>query len=203
MSNLLVKCRKDGSDFSFFGNFTTETEKDLITDKEGNRIWIHYPYCEFSDITVTQVVNGEEIIYEPKGYRWNGTKYCAESMLEYLIAALIRKDSTFEVCDLNKELGAVVEWYHKPENIVFDCNGNPVPRLILGNDLYLSFELSLVTDKYIYYLRDDLALMLSTETHEIISDNYFADVGFWESVASIRKKDGNETLLWGTIPEDD
>ena len=32
MSNLLVKCRKDGSDFSFFGNFTTETEKDLITE---------------------------------------------------------------------------------------------------------------------------------------------------------------------------
>lgn len=203
MNNLLIKCRKDGSDFSFFGNFTIETGKHLTTDKEGNLIWIHYPYCEFPDITVMKAVNGEEIKYEPKGYYWNGTEYSAESMLEYLIAALIRKDSTFEVCDLNKELEDVVEWYHKPENIVFDCNGNPVPRLILGNNLYEEFELSLVTDKYIYYLRDDQALMINAETHEIISDNYFAEVAFWESVASIRNNDGKETLLWGTIPEDD
>ena len=175
MNNLLVKCRKDGSDFSFFGNFTIETGKHLNTDEKGNRIWIHYPYCEFSNITVTKIVDGKEIKFEPNGYRWNGTKYCAESMLEYLISALIRKDSTFEVCNLNEELGDVVEWYQ--------------------------FELSLVTDKYIYYLRDDLVLMLSAETHEIISDNYFADVGFWESVESIRNNDGEESLLWGTIPE--
>lgn len=196
MNNLLVICRKDGSDFSFFGNFTIETGNE-----KGNRTWVHYPYCEFSNITVTKIVDGREIKYEPNGYRWNGTKYCAESMLEYLISALIRKDSTFEVCSLNKELGDVVEWYHKPENTVFDCNENPVPRLILGNDLYEEFELSLVTDKYSYYLRDDQLLMISTETHEIISDNYFAEVGFWESIASIRNNDGEESLLWGTIPE--
>ena len=41
--------------------------------------------------------------------------------------------------------------------------------------------------------------MLSTDSKEIVSDNYFAEVGFWDSIENI--KNGKEIHLWGELPE--
>ena len=40
-------------------------------------------------------------------------------------------------------------------------------------------------------------LMLSTDNHTVVADDYFAEVGYLNSIENI--KAGNEILLWGNI----
>ena len=41
--------------------------------------------------------------------------------------------------------------------------------------------------------------MFTTDTHEVVSDNYFAEVGYWDSIQNI--DNNTETLIWGELPE--
>lgn len=60
------------------------------------------------------------------------------------------------------------------------------------------YELTLVTNKYIYYNCEDLILMFDFDTRTICSDNYFAEEGYWSSVENIKNK--KETWYWGEVP---
>ena len=55
-------------------------------------------------------------------------------------------------------------------------------------------ELVMVTDQYIYYADYDKMLMLRTDDHTIVSDNYFAEVEYEDSIENI--KEGKEMVIW-------
>lgn len=63
----------------------------------------------------------------------------------------------------------------------------------------MQYQLDLVTDQYIYYSNESLVYAFSTSDHNLLSDNEYADISYWNSVDAI--KNGTEKLLWGELPE--
>ena len=45
-----------------------------------------------------------------------------------------------------------------------------------------------------------MILMLTFPERNIVSDNYFAEIGYFESLENIQN--GKEKLLWGELPEE-
>ena len=43
--------------------------------------------------------------------------------------------------------------------------------------------------------------MLDTSDHFLLSDNEFAEMGYWDSIEEIQN--GSDTLLWGELPSEE
>ena len=56
-----------------------------------------------------------------------------------------------------------------------------------------------MTDAFTYYSCDGCSIMFTTKEGTIVSDNYFADMGRWDSITAI--KAGTEKLLYGNKDE--
>lgn len=186
--------------FNIYGSYEIKTGKELDIFTEGVNM-IDFKYPEFCDITATNIVDDREEDYVPVGETWAGRKYTATDMIEFLISALIKGDETYTKLNLESGLQELVNDYLTDDKIAIAVNGKKIPKRILTNTMYDLYQLILVTDAYIYYVHEDQTYMLSTEDHTVISDNYFAEVGYWDSVENV--KSGKETLLWGELPEED
>ena len=161
---------------------------------------IDFKYPEFYNITATKTVDGKEEDYVPSGETWAGRKYTANDMVEFLISALIKGDETYTKIYIESGLQELINDYLADDKIAIVVNGKKIPERIRTNTMYYLYQLILVTDAYIYYAHDDQMYMLSIEDHTVISDNYFAEVGYWDSVEDV--KSGKEALLWGELPEE-
>lgn len=184
---------KDGH-FSIYGTYTIETGKTLEKTLEFST----YNYPEFYDLEAKQIINGEEISYEPDGHTWSGRKYVAEDMICEFIMCHFLGSALFEFVFLEKGLMSFVKAY--TDNTV-QVNGASFNKRVLAHDMCDLFQLFLVTDQYTYYGSDDRFLMISTDTRNVVSDNYFAECGYFESAKNVRN--GKETLLWGELPEEE
>lgn len=71
-------------------------------------------------------------------------------------------------------------------------NGIEVPCRIIDRNFDV-YELEVATDKYLYYATDDRMIMLDYD-HQVITDNYFAEVGLIQSIDAM--KEGKEHLVW-------
>lgn len=187
---------KTNETFNVYGDYQINTNEAVdMMSEELNRIWYKYP--EFTDITTTKIT-GVEQTYIPAGQSWAGIRYTPVDVLEFFISALIRADETYSKTYLEEGLQKFVDEYLKESEIAVTVNGKPVPKRILVKDMYQLYQLALVTDTNIYYVYEDAVFMLSTEDHSVISDNYFAEVGYFESIENIQS--GKETCLWGKLP---
>ena len=182
--------------FNIYGSYEIETVEEIDLQATGNnKIKIKHP--EFYNIRITKLVNEKEEDYLPSGSSWTGRKYDALDVLNSFIAALIRGDEAYTKIFVDEGLQEVVEYYTTESAVT--AKGKTIPARIFDSSLIYSYQLLMVTDTFIYYCDDDSIIMLNTEDHTIVSDNYFAEVGYNDSVENIRG--GSETLIWGELPE--
>lgn len=182
----LIKFTVDGRTFEIYGNYSIEENEDM-NSKE-----YHYP--EFSDLTAYEIKDGKPEAFEPDGYSWGGRKYDVSDMIGCALAAMIMHSSEYSVEYLLDGLKSLVSEY--TGDVVLTADGIEIPRRVLSADMWTVYELTLVTNEYIYYVSYDTFLMLDAKTHKIVSDNFFAESGYNDSCENI--KTGKETLVWGT-----
>lgn len=186
--HLLARFEVEGHEYPYevYGEYEKSEEKTL-----DNKMC---PTLEFEHLTVKQIRNGESVPYVPEGRSWSGHKYDETDMICGLLADMTVGGSAYKVHYLEEGLQKVVEFYVNDSSLKVD--GKPVSSMILyaGTEVY---ELLLATDKYLYYGREDAFRMYTTSERELVSDNYFTEVGFADSIENI--ENGSETLLWGEL----
>lgn len=178
----------DGTEklFHVYGEYNTE----FYTPVSGGE----FPYPEMKDLSATVTLdNGKEIPYTPEGYTFSGRKYCPDDMICGCICAMIQGDSSYHPEYVEDGLQELVDVYRKETVPISDTVS--VPKHILNGISFFIYEIALATDQFIYYASEgEEVIMLSTESMKVISDNYFAGDGLYQSVERI--KNGEETLLW-------
>lgn len=156
------------------------------------------PTLEFEQLVAKQVREGDNVPYVPDGHSWSGHKYDEMDMICGLLTDMTVGGTVYKPIYLEEGLQKVVDFYTNDASL--QVQGKPVSSMILyaGTDVY---ELLLATDEYLYYGRDDEFRMYTTLGRELVADNYFAEVGFDDSLENI--KNGSETLLFGELPEEE
>ena len=173
--------------FSIYGKYTIETGKDdSLCD---------YKYLEFEDIVATKAVGMKEVFYEPTGVSWAGSKYDASDMCGAFISNLTFSSNQYTKVYIQPDLEEMVGEYLTDE---IEVGNLSIPRRVLSCNMR-AYTLLLATDSFLYYGDGEDLIMLATEDRRIVSDNYFAEVGFWQSVEAIET--GEEKHLWGDLPE--
>ena len=154
---------------------------------------------EFEDVKILEFINGS---YEPfmiTNKTWTGYQIDEDDAFADVLSRYSRNVSGFEALYVHDSIRAVLEKLETGDIIAE--NGRNIPKEVI-NGFFVgssgSFDilgLLLVTDKYTYYAVDENdAIMLDTATGELISDNYFASVGLYDSLEAI--KTGEETLIY-------
>lgn len=188
---LLATFEVEDNKYNIYGNYEIENDTDYM----GNP----YIYPEFSELSAKQIVDGKEVDFKPTGCTWAGRDYVVEDMISDFLAKEILDNKLYKAYYIESGLQKIIDYYHHEDNIVTVRNGLRIPKYILSNEMFGIYELTLVTNEYIYYMYADRVLMFSTDTHEVVSDNYFAEVGYWDSIQNI--DNNTETLIWGELPE--
>lgn len=159
-----------------------------------------FKYPEFDDLQATRVVDGKEIPYTPAGSAWNH-KFQVDDMINSALAAAIwgATKNIYQILFLHKDLQEFIDGFRSEENCVLSASGLKIYKYILSSDLSMQYQLDLVTDQYIYYSNESLVYVFNTSDHNLLSDNEYADISYWNSVDAV--KNGTEKLLWGELPE--
>lgn len=150
-----------------------------------------YSYPGFFDLTADIIEGNKKSNFVPGGVKWSGNKYDVEDMMKDLLFKSIVGNKDYQILYLDEALKQLVETYRMEKISLED---RELPFRILGKDMYEIFELTLVTDKFIYYGCGEDMLMFDIDGLDIISYNYFAGAGFYDSCENI--KNGKENLLW-------
>lgn len=190
-TELLATFEVEGNKYNIYGNYEIENDTDYI----GNP----YIYPEFSELSAKQIVDDKEVDFKLTGCTWTGRGYVVENMISDFLAKEILDSKLYKAYYIESGLQKIIDCYHREDNIVTVRNGLRIPKYILSNEMFGIYELTLVTNEYIYYMYADRVLMFSTDTYEVVSDNYFAEVGYWDSIQNIDNT--TETLIWGELPE--
>ena len=175
---LLIKFILNDVTYLIYGRYKWEQEKNSTC-----------PYPAVIHLTACTSTGSERSVYKPKGQTFSGIRYKEKDMFYSVLSAMMSGDPKVKVTYLQEELQVYID------AIVNHCvllDGKKYPDVIrygLGFELY---ERNLVTDKYAYYLDGDRLLMLNDGA--VVSDNYFAEDGFNQSIKHIA--DGSEKLLW-------
>lgn len=159
-----------------------------------------FQYPEFDDLRATRVVDGKEIPYTPAGSAWSH-KFQVDDMINSALATAIwgAEKNVYRILFLHKGLQEFIDGFRSEENYVLSASGLKIYKYILSSDLSIQYQLDLVTDQYIYYSNESLVHAFSTSEHNLLSDNEYADISYWNSVDAV--KNGTEKLLWGELPE--
>jgi hypothetical protein len=184
--------------FDIYGNYQINKRKEFDLFSEESKL-IEFSYPEFSDVTAKIYKGDLKEDYVPKTESWTGHKYNASDIMEFLISGLIRNDKTYEKIYLEEGLENLINYYKSKDEIVITINDKNIYKKLLSKDLYNLYQLILVTNEFIYYGYEESVIMLDINTRNVISDNYFAELAYYDSSANI--KEGKEILLWGTLIE--
>lgn len=180
-------------EYAVYGNMTTEKIMDLNGKEEKS-----FSLPEFENLEITVIENDEEKAFEKSLYSFSGAKIEPEDILMNVVCAAIRKNEyTYEYRYMCPELKKLIAGYQKPSNML-SAGGNKYLKQVLhvnGN----VYSLNLVTDVYLYYVYEDSCLMLDANTHAVVSDNHFAEEGFYNSIRNIKKD--REKNIWNNVPD--
>lgn len=146
------------------------------------------PKVEFYDLQLYEVVRGKEIPFIFKGYTWTGCEMNADYAIADILSKYMLKHSDVYVLHMDDTLKKYLEKVSAPR-VLLKTLEIPV-KIIYGMSLEV-YQLLLVTDMYTYYAADDMFLMLETGSFSVVSDNYFAEIGWNESIENIAT--GKET----------
>lgn len=186
MKQLLATFEVEGKRFSVFGAYSLETIK--FDEKD-------FTYPEFYDLSSTTILDGKPKNYKPSGSTFDGRSYDITDMISGFISDQMFGEKVYKKIYLEDKLTDLVDQYRKNTVAV---KGNDIATYILyGHNLDL-YKLEIVTTEYMYYSADDSILMFNAKDCQLISDNYFAEIGLWDSMEAI--KVGKEKILWGNLP---
>lgn len=182
--------------FCVYGTYRWEK-----TEHNGDAYAAAFPYPVFEHLHVTQVSEGKEIPYEPRGARPSDIPKIFKAIATRALATEIMGTTTemFQMLFLDEGLRKFVNHFRSEENYVLCISGLPIYKYIVSGNLRECLELNMVTDAFIYYSQYGMFDALGTMDHRLVSDNEFADNCYLDSVENIRN--GTEKLLWGKIPE--
>lgn len=179
MEKLLAEMIVEDSEYRIFGDYSMNEDHQL----------------GFEALRAKILKDGTYENYEPEGYTWTGRKYIVEDMLTDCISKLILCCGICEVKYLDHGLLDFVALFHN--DIVTTVNGLKIPRKVVYSVFLQEVVLKLVTSDFIYYVNDDIVLMLRTDTHEVVSDNSFACEALGYSLENIET--GKEKLIWCSV----
>lgn len=182
--------------FCVYGTYRWEK-----TEHNGDAYAAAFPHPVFEHLHVTQVSEGKEIPYEPRGARPSDIPKIFKAIATRALATEIMGTTTemFQMLFLDEGIRKFVNHFRSEENYVLCISGLPIYKYIVSGNLRECLELSMVTDAFIYYSQYGMFDALGTMDHRLVSDNELADNCYLDSVENIRN--GTEKLLWGKIPE--
>lgn len=154
-----------------------------------------YRYPEFVNVKLLLIMDGRECPCRQIAYNWDGMAHDEESALYAFFSAVTRGDEMYECRYMDPGLQNIVNAYVQPTEMAITVNDKPIPKKILANDGHRVYSLLMVTTKLIYYCSDDVNeyCILDINSHSIVSDNYFAELGFSGSLEAM--KEGEKVLL--------
>lgn len=174
-----TKVLKDGRHIVIYGDYVMENDIDLNGDG--------YTYPDFdvrAELYDEKTKSFQK--YEPEGVNWYGVPYVVADMAWSAILRNIFGNKEIETSFTDP---GIEEWVRKVKE---DVVCGDIPKKVPGD--MKCYILILVTEKFIFYEEDESFLMLSKETREIISDNYFAEEGLWQTAEEI--KNGTDVILY-------
>jgi len=154
---------------------------------------VGYPFLEAEDVCVYEIKDKEKILFEPVATRWaSGERLSTSDALDDVLERYIRNQTDgFKVLYVDSEVNDMAAVYKNRTALTY--KGRDIPYQIIDNDMQDVYQMKMATSKYLYYICDDMFIMLDIETGILISDNYFAEVGFSESEEAI--EEGTEENL--------
>lgn len=191
------RVEETGDVFNIYGEY--DIKQGSVVDIIGDSKLINFNYPDFYDITATKVIDGKEESFKPVGETWAGHKYECMDMIHAFISSIIIGNNVYSKIYLDAKLQKIVDSYTNDSEVALTVSGRKIPKRILSYNMYDMYQLLLVTDAFIYYNYEESVYMLGTDDHNVVSDNYFAEVGLADSIENV--KSGKEMLLWGELPE--
>jgi len=176
----IAEAKLSGKHFVFYGDVSIEEEKHVPVGSLD---------IEYENLAIMEVVDGTEVPFTMTSYTWSGHKQTEENAVTDILSRYSRNETIahhrFELIFLCDNIKNNIDVYRTEEAL--NLNGRGIPYRIFYGPFLNSYELSLATTEFLYYHHDDEILMLDIETGGVVSDNYFAEVGFAESESNINK----------------
>ncbi len=168
--------------FELHGDYEIMPMKNSIENR-------NYKAIDFRDISAVEIVNGKAIEYKPTSHTFAGTPLTVYDIAEDVIRRVIFRDKTCQLEECCKDLQQLFEEY-MTDSIEIG-NDAYAKYVLVDDDLYF---LCLVTEKYVFYSNYESMILLDASNGSLISDNYFAEVGFEDTLEEI--KSGKQNALW-------
>lgn len=151
------------------------------------------PYAEFEDLCIYEHTEGGREIFEPEGITWHGEKIDAEYAINDVLCGYSRNETEdYEVLFICEELEKFAGRYKSKIALTYETRD--IPYRILHGAFCETYFLFFATNEYLFYMRDDTdVVMLQTHDGGVVSDNYFATVGYDQSEEAVHS--GEEIAL--------
>ena len=170
--------------------FDADVSRCKKTDNDRGCQWLRRI---LDDIRVHNVYKETDGVLSPfviKAVNWYGVRQTPDDALKDVAGRITRNETgMLTVNDIWPELKEALDEFKKYPAITGD---RIFPYFIYyGGDIA---KLDYATDRFLYYLYEyEGILMFRTEDGTVVSDNEFAEMGYWESKENVEK--GTEHIL--------
>lgn len=171
----------------------------ILNDGENNRHFeitgkvkvvhniVGYPFLETEEILVYETKGDKKVSFEPTATRWaTGERLKTSDVFDDVLERYIRNETEdFKVLYVDPEVSCMAAVYKNRTALIY--KGRNIPYQIIDNDMQYVYQLCLATSEYLYYCSDEAMVMLSTKDGALVSDNYFAEIGYSDSEDAIEE----------------
>lgn len=169
---------------------------DFQFDKAKCREPLHTP----DEVLIYEHTDAGRVIFEPQAYSWAGRRQTVHDAFNDILERLIRNETgLLTMLSLDNDIQQYVSLFHQKVAAVF--NGRKIPYEILCGSGCA--RLTFATNQFLYYLDDmDMLFMFRTSNGALVSDNEFAEIGFFESKEAIEERRTEEAeIVFTEYPE--
>ncbi len=159
-------------------------EPELRLDLDG------FPYIRIRHGNLFEI-EGENIhIFIPRAKSETGEPFSVQEVLQDVLQRLARNETgILELVYVSEIVKTYVDAFHKA---IAAHQGRDIPYYIIFDERLLKLEFA--TDRFLYYDDDlEMPVMFRTEDGTLVSDNEFAEIGYYQSLDAIEQ--GEETAL--------
>lgn len=151
------------------------------------------PICQAEGITIYEHTHAGKKVFQPQVTTWYGRKVTVEDAFNDVLERLTRNETgEMESLFLDQELQQYIALFFNKIATTFE--NRQIPYEILFKEGIA--KLLLATTLFLYY-EDEFGdvNMFRTSDGTLVSDNEFADIGFYESKEAIKNGNEEETKL--------
>lgn len=144
-----------------------------------------------------EIVNGEAQPFTPRPKNDTGEPFSVAEVLQDLLMRIVRNETgIMELVSVNE----IVSAYRKAfRGTIATFRTREIPYFIIFDKRFLKSVYA--TDRFLFYDDElEMPVMFRTDDGTLVSNNEFAEIGFWESVDAV--KNGAESELgFKTYPD--